>query len=95
MNSADSAHTEDHVSAHKRSSIHRRELLAADFCGCFHCCKIYSPKTIEEWVDDDAQGQGQTAMCPKCGIDSVISVSGDTVEVRAFLKKMRGHWFGE
>ena len=95
MNSADSANTKDHISAHKRSSIHRRELLAAELCGCFHCCKIYSPTTIDEWVDEDDQGQGQTAMCPKCGIDSVISVTGDTAEVKAFLKKMQRHWFGE
>ena len=93
MDTADNFRTEDHVSAHKRSSIHRQELLAAEFCGCFHCCEVYSPTTIDEWVDEDDQGQGQTAMCPRCGIDSVISVSGDSTEVRKFLRIMRQYWF--
>ena len=93
MDSADNAQTEDHVSAHKRSSIHRIELLAAEYCGCFYCCEIYLPTAIDEWVDEDDQGLGQTAMCPRCGIDSVISVSVDSAEVRGFLKTMREYWF--
>jgi hypothetical protein len=46
-------------------------------------------------VNDDDQGERQTAMCLECGIDSAIAVIGDNAEVRAFLKKMRRHWCGE
>jgi hypothetical protein len=62
-------------------------------CGCFYCCKIYSPTNITEWTDHDDLGQGLTAICPKCGIDSVIAVAGDTTEVKRFLKKMERQWF--
>jgi hypothetical protein len=89
----ESGQTEDHISAHKRSSIHQQQLLSAEFCGCFHCCEIYSPTLIDEWVDEDEQGIGQTAMCPKCGIDSVIAVVEDSSEVGKFLRTMRQHWF--
>ena len=85
--------TEDHISAHKRSSLHRQQLISAELCGCFYCCEIYASTLIDEWVDEDEQGLGQTAMCPKCGIDSVISVDEDSSDAREFLKKMRRHWF--
>jgi len=36
-----------------------------------------------------------TALCPHCGIDSVIgSASGYPVSEPQFLKAMHDHWFG-
>lgn len=93
MASIENSYSEGHISAHKRSSIHRDTLLLSDSCGCFHCCEIYSPKLIEEWVDENDSGIGQTAMCPKCGIDSVISVCADVAESKDLLKRMQRHWF--
>ena len=80
--------TEDHISAHEWSSYHRKTLSESDVCGCFYCLQVFTPSEIEDWTDDD-----DTALCPKCGIDSVIgSVSGYPIE-REFLKKMHDHWF--
>ena len=53
--------------AHKSSTKNREELTKAKRCGCFHCNEIFTPIEIKKWVDND-----QTAICPKCGIDSVI-----------------------
>ena len=36
--------------------------------GCYHCCKIYEPTEIKEFTD-----KGQTALCPHCQIDSVVT----------------------
>jgi hypothetical protein len=80
--------TEDHISAHEWSSYHCEILRESEVCGCFYCLEIFPPSEIEEWTDDE-----DTALCPKCGIDSVIgSVSGYPIE-REFLKKMHDHWF--
>jgi hypothetical protein len=80
--------TEDHISAHDWSSYHRETLRESDVCGCFYCLAVFPPSEIEDWTDDD-----DTALCPKCGIDSVIgSVSGYSTE-RQFLRKMHDHWF--
>ena len=80
--------TEDHIGAHEWSSYHRKTLRESDVCGCFYCLEVFPPSEIEDWIDDD-----DTALCPKCGIDSVIgSVSGYPIE-REFLKKMHDHWF--
>lgn len=79
---------EDHISAHEWSSYHRGALSKSEVCGCFYCLEVFRPSEIEDWTDD-----ADTALCPKCGIDSVIgSVSGYPIE-RSFLQKMHDHWF--
>ncbi len=79
--------------AHRHSSQHRNEVLQSEICGCFYCCEIFPPQTIHEWVDEDESGVGQTAICPRCGIDSVIgSASGFPIE-RSFLTRMHASWF--
>jgi len=75
--------------AHKSSSMHREQVLASAVCGCFHCRATFSPSAIDEWTDDD-----QTALCPKCSIDSVIGdASGEPVGDDLFLLRMRMYWF--
>ncbi len=81
--------------AHKKSSRHREEILSSEICGCFYCISIFNPSEIEDWVGDDVNEVGQTALCPKCGIDSVIgSKSGFPVGDKDFLAKMKSYWFG-
>ena len=77
------------IDAHKHSANHRAEVLASDVAGCFYCCKTFSPAKIDEWVDE-----GGCALCPNCGIDSVIgSASGYPVQDGSFLKAMNEFWF--
>ena len=78
----------DQVTAHRHCILHRSELMDSDICGCFYCISTFPASEIEIWTDN-----GQTAICPKCGIDSVIgSASGYPVD-SLFLKKMHDHWF--
>jgi hypothetical protein len=79
----------DAVSAvHDHSSKHREEILSSEACGCFYCGETFLSAEIEEWVDDE-----QTALCPRCGIDSVIgSVSGFPM-TKEFLAEMNRYWF--
>ena len=78
----------DYIAAHKHSIDHRGEIEASEICGCFHCRKIFPPPEIEEWTDD-----GGTALCPNCGIDSVIgSRSGNRITMR-LLREMHRKWF--
>jgi hypothetical protein len=75
--------------AHKHCHHNREDLQASDICGCFHCCEIYSPSEIEDWIDND-----DTAMCPKCHIDSVIASKSGFSITKEFLQEMYDHWFG-
>ena len=76
------------VDAHRHSSRHRVEIEASDRCGCFYCMRIFKREQMEEWTAD-----GDTALCPYCGIDSVLG-SASGYEISApFLSQMYGAWF--
>ncbi|PQV65522.1 hypothetical protein B1R32_101264 [Abditibacterium utsteinense] len=83
----------DLEAAHKHSSLHRAEILGSEICGCFYCRKIFAPDKIVEWIDESKDGVGQTAMCPCCGIDSVIGSASGFPIASEFLSQMRWHWF--
>lgn len=51
----------------ERSFRNKGILKNADWCMCYHCVKRFKFDEIIEFVDE-----GRTAMCPKCGIDSVL-----------------------
>jgi hypothetical protein len=61
----------DVIAGQKHCICHRDEILASDMCGCFYCLAVFPPNEVTEWTDKTV-GIGQTALCPKCGIDSVI-----------------------
>ena len=89
---------EDIIAAHRYSSNHRESVLASDVCGCFYCLSIFSPSEIEDWVDaredeTNISEKGQTALCPRCGIDSVLGSASGYPITREFLQKMNDHWF--
>jgi hypothetical protein len=50
---------------------------------------LYAPSEIREWVDTDET----TALCPRCGIDSVIGSASGYQLSEDFLKKMHRYWF--
>ena len=79
--------------AHINSSLHKAEILKSDICGCFYCLRTSKPDEILDWVDTD-NPKGATALCPHCGIDSLIgSASGFPVDNKDFLKAMNKFWF--
>ncbi len=77
---------------HRRSSNHRQQILASAICGCFYCCETYPATAIEEWVDE-VDGVGTTALCPRCGIDSVLPFERVDRVNPEFLRQMHAHWF--
>ena len=54
---------------------------------------MFDPSLITDWVDEDAAGVGQTAHCPKCGIDSVIGDHSGVEISKAFMTMMNSYWF--
>ena len=77
------------LETHKFCSNHKNELLHDQKCGCFFCLAIFDPKEITAWVED-TEG---TAICPYCGVDSVIGESSGFPVTKAFLSKMKAYWF--
>ena len=81
----------DVISAHNFCTRQKSELEGDRRCGCFYCLKIYSPKEITNWL---SEGAG-TALCPYCGMDSVIGESSGYPITDEFLKEMKKYWFRE
>jgi hypothetical protein len=79
--------------AHRHSIYHRAEILASQSCGCFYCCSIFPPDRIVQWTDASDDGEGQTARCPECGIDSVIGDRAGSPITAELLTEMKAYWF--
>ena len=89
----DKAWTIDALKAVYSHSIRNEEsILKSDFCGCFHCISILAAtdiKSSEMVVEKDGF---RTAICPICGIDSVLGDS--SVEITAeLLGAMNEYYF--
>jgi len=74
--------------AHKRSIGHLAEIRSSAMCGCFYCLETFPAARIAKWIDN-----GQTALCPHCGIDSVIGDASGFPITLDFLSAMHRHWF--
>jgi hypothetical protein len=85
--------------SHHRLSSHNREVLAkVPRAGCFHCGAIFTPNEITDWIDarqveTGSTADGDTALCPRCGIDSVIPEVSGVVLSRQLLSEMKAYWF--
>ena len=88
LEAAKSAMLEDIRNAHSHCSCHRSEILASALCGCFYCVTAFPPDQVLDWVDD-----GKTALCPKCGIDSVLGSASGFRLSKEFLEEMNRYWF--
>jgi hypothetical protein len=73
-----------------RLTIHNRtKIESVDRCACFYCKKYFAPSEIEEWVD----GAEDTAVCPFCGIDSVLpEEQAEPLEI-GVIDAMHTYWF--
>ena len=78
------------INIHNRSGSHKEEILKNKYCGCFYCERISESVQIEEWIEEP--DGGETAVCPKCGIDSVLS-SELPINDKQFLSQMNKYWF--
>ena len=78
---------------HAHSIRHRDEIERSNRCGCFYCERIFSPGEIKDWVDESEQfPEGCTALCPHCGIDSVLPSVTITLNAE-LLAEMRFVYF--
>ena len=57
-------------------------------CGCYFCLAIFPATNITQWTD-----QSQTALCPLCGVDSVLPEDCGISLDEETLKQIHNHWF--
>lgn len=74
---------------HKDCSHHKDRLQKVKKAGCFYCSRIFNTSLIKEWVGRE----GDEALCPYCGIDSVLPHEGQFPLTKEFLTKMYKYYF--
>ncbi len=79
--------------AHLHSYMHKKEILTSDLCGCFFCGRTFLPTEIEDWIEENGTKK-ETAICPKCGVDAVLS-SKFPISDPEFMEEMHAHWFND
>ena len=66
------------------SSFHNKEAIKnAKMVSCYFCCNVYPSSRIKHFVDG-----GATAICPICGIDSVLNGVVPKKELRDLSRRM-------
>ncbi len=77
--------------AHRASFENEKSIRKSKECLCFHCNNLFPSSEIQDWVND---AHGRTALCPYCGIDSVIGDEAGYPFTEKFILAMNGYWFG-
>ncbi len=76
------------VAAHQHAMRHRAEIEASARCACFFCFRTFRSADIKSWIDAN-----QTALCPSCGVDSVLGSASNHRLDDSFLRGMHTHVF--
>lgn len=70
-------------------SSHNKQLIdVSNKCYCFYCRSCMKQSEIKEYIDN-----GQTAICPNCGIDSIIPDSIEETVDKKIISEMNAYWF--
>jgi hypothetical protein len=77
--------TEQFSDLHKKCTRNQLQLENCIKAGCFYCRRIIDPATIKEWTGFEKQ----CALCPFCGIDSVLP---DVIDLEV-LNQMHERYF--
>jgi hypothetical protein len=74
--------------AHAHCTSNESALASSEVAGCFYCCQIFPPSQVTEFLEME-----RTALCPECGIDSVIGDASGFAITAEFLERMHDYWF--
>ena len=68
------------------------EILHSKTCSCIFCRQQYDARKVNDWVNDE---NGMSAICPECGMDTVIGDSGGEPLDKETLKALNLAFYGE
>ena len=72
---------------HKLTNNYDVLILNTQICGCFFCCQFFVSDTIKEFTNDGC------ALCPFCGIDTIIPLTCWPDMTKELLEEMYLYWF--
>ena len=74
----------------KHAEDNEIELLNSNQCGCYFCRHIFSARSVNEW--DNTEGH-VSAICPECGMPTVIGDASGVPLSKQLLKDMNLYFF--
>ena len=70
-------------------SVHNKKMVEeSENCHCYYCQSTVDSGSVESYADD-----GETALCPRCGINALIPDSVDEKIDANVLHDMHEYWF--
>jgi len=88
------------LTAYRHTSNNWAEIAASKLCGCCNCMQAFPSDEIVAWagldmtrIDDPDAVKKQTALCPRCGSESVIGDKSGYPINGQFLTRMNEAWF--
>ncbi len=88
MNNLNSLSKEQVLLACKFSIRNREQILNSKQAGCYYCLTIFDVNEITEWTDGI-----NTALCPHCGIDSLLGDKSPYAITKNILQQLKNYWF--
>ena len=90
----------DLLAATRHAANNQAEVEASRVCGCFYCMQTFLPAEIVAWsgldesnFDNPDSASAGTALCPRCGSESVIGDKSGYAIDPDFLCRMHDAWF--
>lgn len=68
------------------------EIVKSQRCGCYFCHSIFSARSVKDWLSDE---RGVSAICPECGMDTVLGDASGIQIDKQLLKNMSKQYFGD
>lgn len=65
----------------------RQQLELSTEAGCYHCLAVFDAREVTRYVDN-----GDTAVCPRCGIEAVLGSATGYRLTRKELKRLHTWW---
>jgi hypothetical protein len=81
--------TKDQIQGAIRAATGNREALAkSNKAGCYYCLTIYAASEVVRFLPSE-----DTALCPYCGIDSVLADQSPYELKAEILEELHEYWF--
>ncbi|MFC1639036.1 cytoplasmic protein [Patescibacteria group bacterium] len=84
--------TQEQIENAGQLAVRNREQLAeSDEAGCYYCRNVFPASEVSNYViEEDGT---ETAVCPKCGLDSVLADSAGIELSAENLEQLNEYWF--
>ena len=79
---------------HTHCTANREEVEASSRCACFYCQEVFRATEVKDYIVEPSMDYRETALCPRCGVDTVLGDAAGIPFYKELIEKMHRHYFG-